>query len=152
MKGQSRTARNLRGCRSAATSPVRSGSPRRAGAITGRSTSRRWPPSSSRRRLALEIGRRNTAAIGTCSLLAAFLDGQEVDAGTAAEVGYAAALGLRCFGLRTDLRQAGEPGVRINLQLESFILESGGTISGTLDELVAALQGAVAGAPARRAS
>ena len=51
-----------------------------------------------------------------------------------------------------DLRQAGEPGVRINLQLESFILESGGTISGTLDELVAALQGAVAGAPARRAS
>jgi nucleoside 2-deoxyribosyltransferase len=106
----------------------------------------------SRRRLALEIGRRNTAAIGTCSLLAAFLDGQEVDAGTAAEVGYAAALGLRCFGLRTDLRQAGEPGVRINLQLESFILESGGTISGTLDELVAALQGAVARAPARRAS
>lgn len=88
---------------------------------------------------ALTIGRRNAAAIRSCSLLAALLDGQEVDAGTAAEVGYAAALGLRCFGLRTDLRQSGEPGVPVNLQLAAFIADSGGRIVTTLPELVEAL-------------
>src|SRR3954451_4937898 len=61
---------------------------------------------------ALEIGRRNAEAIRGCRMLVAHLDGQEVDSGTAAEVGFGAALGLRCFGLRTDLRQSGEPGAR----------------------------------------
>jgi nucleoside 2-deoxyribosyltransferase len=91
------------------------------------------------RELALEIGRRNARAIRSCNLLVAYLDGQEVDSGTAAEVGYAAAIGLTCFGWRSDLRQAGEPGVRVNLQLESFILDSGGAIAVTLDELLVAL-------------
>lgn len=91
------------------------------------------------RELALEIGRRNTAAIRRSSLLAAYLDGQEPDAGTVAEIGYAAGCGLRCFGLRTDLRQSGEPGVSVNLQVESFIVASGGTIAGSLDELVGVL-------------
>lgn len=86
-----------------------------------------------------EIGRRNAAAIRTCSLLAAYLDGQEIDSGTAAEVGFAAALGIRCFGWRGDLRRAGEPGARLNLQLESFIVQSGGAIVATLAELVRAL-------------
>ncbi|HZE03667.1 MAG TPA: nucleoside 2-deoxyribosyltransferase [Solirubrobacteraceae bacterium] len=94
--------------------------------------------------LGLEIGRRNAAAIRTCSLLAAYLDGQEVDSGTAAEVGYAAALGLRCFGWRSDLREAGEPGSRLNLQLEAFILDSGGILAATLAELVQALGAAAA--------
>lgn len=94
------------------------------------------------RDIALEIGRRNTEAIRSCTLLAAHLDGQEADAGTVAEVGYAAALGLTCFGLRTDLRQSGELGVAVNLQVEAFILESGGRIAGSLDELVRALAGA----------
>lgn len=89
--------------------------------------------------LALDIGRRNAAAIRTCALLVAYLDGQEVDSGTAAEVGYAAALGLTCFGWRSDLRQTGEPGARLNLQLEAFILDSGGILAGTLEELVHAL-------------
>ena len=92
------------------------------------------------RELALEIGRRNADAIRSCRLLVAQLDGQEVDSGTAAEVGYAAALGLTCFGWRTDLRDAGEPGVRVNLQLESFIAESGGEITGSLDGLLSALR------------
>jgi len=91
------------------------------------------------RELALEIGARNADAIRSCSLLAALLDGQELDSGTAAEVGYAAALGLRCFGLRTDLRQAGEPGVTVNLQVEAFIAASGGTIVTTLEALVGVL-------------
>ncbi len=92
------------------------------------------------RELALEIGRRNAGAIRSCTLLVAHLDGQEVDSGTAAEVGYAAALGVTCVGWRSDLRQAGEPGVRVNLQLESFIVESGGEIAGSLAELLTVLR------------
>ena len=88
---------------------------------------------------ALEIGRRNAEAIRGCTLLAAHLDGQEVDAGAAAEVGFATALGLRCFGLRTDLRQSGEPGVSVNLQVEHFLVASGGSLCTSLDALVAAL-------------
>jgi nucleoside 2-deoxyribosyltransferase len=91
------------------------------------------------REFALEIGRRNAEAIRGCSLLAAFLDGQEPDSGTVAEVGFAAALGLKCFGLRSDLRQTGEAGVSVNLQVESFIVHSGGFIAPTLDDLVSAL-------------
>jgi hypothetical protein len=91
------------------------------------------------RELALKIGRRNATAIRSCALLVAHLDGQEVDSGTAAEVGYACGLGLTCFGWRSDLRQAGEPGVHVNLQLESFIVDSGGMIAPTLSELLSAL-------------
>ena len=91
------------------------------------------------RELALEIGRRNLEAIRSAERLVALLDGQELDSGTVVEVGYAAALGLRCDGLRTDGRQAGEPGVAVNLQVEAVIAESGGAIATTLDELVASL-------------
>ena len=94
--------------------------------------------------LALTVGRRNVEAIRSCRLLTAHLDGQEVDAGTAAEVGYAAALGLRCFGLRADLRQSGEEGVEVNLQLATFISDSGGRILATLPQLVQALADAAA--------
>jgi nucleoside 2-deoxyribosyltransferase len=87
----------------------------------------------------IEVGARNGAAIRSAQLLIAQLDGQEVDAGTAAEVGYAAALGLACLGVRSDLRSSGEPGMRVNLQLEAFIVLSGGFIAGSLDELVAQL-------------
>ena len=88
---------------------------------------------------AIEVGKRNATAIRGSQLLIAQLDGQEVDAGTAAEVGYAAALGLPCLGVRSDLRASGEPGMRVNLQLEAFIVLSGGFIAGSLDELVARL-------------
>jgi nucleoside 2-deoxyribosyltransferase len=91
------------------------------------------------RAFGIEVGARNAAAIRSAALLIAQLDGQEVDAGTAAEVGYAAALGLPCLGVRSDLRSSGEPGMRVNLQLEAFIVLSGGFIAGSLDELVAQL-------------
>ncbi|HVF79510.1 MAG TPA: nucleoside 2-deoxyribosyltransferase [Solirubrobacteraceae bacterium] len=87
----------------------------------------------------IEVGGRNAAAIYSSHMLIAHLDGQEIDAGTAAEVGYAAALGLPCLGIRTDLRASGEPGMHVNLQLEAFIVLSGGFIAGSLDELVARL-------------
>jgi nucleoside 2-deoxyribosyltransferase len=93
------------------------------------------------REFAQEIGRRNIEAIRSSQLLVAVLDGQELDPGTAAEVGYASALGLICFGLRTDSRQTGESGATVNLQVEAFILASGGRITTTpsaLREAVAA--------------
>jgi nucleoside 2-deoxyribosyltransferase len=91
------------------------------------------------RALALDVGDRNAAAIRSCTLLAACLEGQEADSGTVVEVGYACGLGLACFGLRSDLRLAGEPGVALNLQVESLIVASGGEIATSLDALVAAL-------------
>ena len=94
------------------------------------------------RELLLSIGRRNIEAIQRCSLLAAHLDGQELDSGTVAELGFATGRGLRCFGLRTDIREHGEAGTTMNLQVESFILESGGRICTSLEELVAALAAA----------
>ena len=96
----------------------------------------------SRREFWLEVGRRNAEAIDSCDLLAAVLDGQEVDSGTASEVGYASGRGVKCFGLRTDLRQCGEPNMAVNLQVESFIEQSGGAVAGSLEELVAALAAA----------
>jgi nucleoside 2-deoxyribosyltransferase len=97
------------------------------------------------REIALEIGRRNVEAIRSSELLVAQLDGQEADSGTVAELGFAAGLGLRCFGIRSDLRQAGEPGVPLNLQVATFVAESGGTIEASLDALVARLREQLAG-------
>lgn len=91
------------------------------------------------REFGIEVGARNAAAIVSAALLIAQLDGQEVDAGTAAEVGYAAALGLPCLAIRSDLRASGEPGMRVNLQLEAFVVLSGGFVTTSLDELVGRL-------------
>lgn len=97
------------------------------------------------RQLALEIGLRNARAIESCELLVAHLDGQEVDSGTAAEVGFAAARGLRCLGLRSDLRESGEPGMAVNLQVEYFIVSSGGRVCTGLSELLGELAGLTPG-------
>jgi nucleoside 2-deoxyribosyltransferase len=86
--------------------------------------------------LVLEVGRRNAEAIRGCALLVACLDGPDVDSGTAAEVGYAAALDIRCLGLRTDLRETGERGAIVNLQVQSFIVHSGGLIAASLEDLL----------------
>jgi nucleoside 2-deoxyribosyltransferase len=92
------------------------------------------------RELLTDVGRRNSEAIRASTLLVAFLDGQEHDAGTVAELGYAAGLGKRCFGLRSDLRRIGDETVGLNLQVESFVIESGGKIVASLAELVDALR------------
>ena len=94
--------------------------------------------------LVAEVGARNVDAIRSADLLAANLDGQEVDSGTASEVGFATGVGVRCFGLRTDLRQSGEAGAHVNLQVEAFIVASGGHIVGSLEALVDALRAASA--------
>lgn len=87
----------------------------------------------------LDVGLRNAQAIRSADLVVAVLDGQEADSGTCAEVGYAVGLGKRCVGLRTDLRQAGEPGMALNLQVEAFVVQSGGVVCASLDELVSVL-------------
>jgi nucleoside 2-deoxyribosyltransferase len=92
------------------------------------------------REMMLDIGRRNMEAIRSSDLLAALLDGQEPDSGTVAELGYAVALGKTCFGLRSDLRQAGEEGATVNLQVETLVVESGGQIVPTLGQLIDALR------------
>jgi len=83
----------------------------------------------------LEVGRRNAEAIRGCRLLVACLDGSDVDSGTASEVGYASALGIRCHGVRTDLRESGERGAIVNLQVLSFIVHSGGAVASSLETL-----------------
>ena len=98
------------------------------------------------REVLFEIGRRNIRAIRSSPLLVAVLDGQEPDSGTVAELGYAAALGKRCFGLRSDRRQAGDEGAVVNLQVETFILDSGGIIATTLADLAGVLRRTVHGA------
>lgn len=90
--------------------------------------------------MSLEIGRRNIEAIRRSQLLVACLDGQEPDSGTVAEVGFAAGLGITCFGLRSDFRESGERGVVVNLQVAAFIHHSGGQILATLDELLLAVR------------
>ena len=67
------------------------------------------------------IAQRNSEAISGSELLIAQLDGQEVDSGTAAEIGYAVGLGKVALGVRSDLRQAGEPEMVVNLQIEGLI-------------------------------
>jgi nucleoside 2-deoxyribosyltransferase len=93
----------------------------------------------------LEIGVMNLDAIDSCQLLAAVLEGQEADSGTVGEVGWAARGGLTCFGLRSDMRQAGEPDMALNLQVEALVLRSGGHVVSRLADLVAALDVAARG-------
>lgn len=102
------------------------------------------------RELWLEVGRRNTDAIRSSAVLVALLDGQEPDSGTVAELGYAAALGKPCFGLRSDLRRCGEDEMALNLQVEAFVLESGGQIVGSLADLVSVLRRALSEQPGGR--
>jgi nucleoside 2-deoxyribosyltransferase len=114
----------------------------------------KWDPSNNpwkdarseeeRRDISLRLGRQNAKDIEGCDWLVAYLDGQEPDSGTVVEVGYAAGLRKKCFGLRSDTRQAGEPGVRLNLQVETIIVDSGGAVYKTLDALVEGLRAQLA--------
>ncbi len=83
-----------------------------------------------------KIGIRNEKAIRNTDLLIAVLDGQEVDSGVAAEVGFAYGIGKKIIGYRGDFRIAGENlGLKVNLQLQTFIENSHGTIVTSLKEL-----------------
>jgi nucleoside 2-deoxyribosyltransferase len=88
------------------------------------------------RRLNVEIGGNNRAAIDRCDLVFAVLDGVDVDSGTAAEIGYAFAKGKPILGYRGDFRlSADNEGSIVNLQVEYFIRQSGGDIITAVAEL-----------------
>lgn len=76
-----------------------------------------------------EIAKRNKDAIDSSDMILAILDGQDVDSGTASEIGYAFANGKKILGYRGDIRLCGDnEGAVVNLQVEYFITESGGKI------------------------
>ena len=85
-------------------------------------------------------GRRNEELIRASSAVLALLDGADVDSGTAAEIGFAAALGIPIIGLRLDFRPSGDnEATVVNLQVAHFIEASGGRIVRVLADAVAAL-------------
>lgn len=88
-------------------------------------------------RINTELGRANTERIDRSDAVFAILDGVDVDSGTAAEIGYAFARGKVVCGLRTDFRLAGDNlGAIVNLQVQYFIEESGGSVVTTAAELI----------------
>jgi nucleoside 2-deoxyribosyltransferase len=92
-------------------------------------------------RLDMEIGATNRAAIDRAHAVLAVLDGADVDSGTAAEIGYAFALGKPIVGYRGDWRICSDnEGATVNLQVEYFIRESGGTIVTTVNDLPRAIR------------
>jgi hypothetical protein len=84
--------------------------------------------------ISAEIGAANSRGIEETSVLVASLEGQSIDAGSLAELIHALP-NHRCFVLRTDLRQAGEPGSRFDLQVEHFMRERNAEVASSLAEL-----------------
>ena len=84
------------------------------------------------------IGRRNMEMLERARGVFAVLDGVDVDSGTAAEIGFAAARGLPVVGLRTDWRRTGDnDGATVNLQVEFFIRVNSGAVFRELDAATA---------------
>lgn len=82
-----------------------------------------------------EIAVNNTNGIIRSDGLFAVLDGTDVDSGTAAEIGFAAALGKPVTAYRGDFRMAGDnEGSIVNLQVAYFIYRAGGKITSSLAE------------------
>ncbi|MGO9872529.1 MAG: nucleoside 2-deoxyribosyltransferase [Acidimicrobiia bacterium] len=86
------------------------------------------------------LGARNAQLIDDCNAVLAVLDGCDVDSGTAAEIGYAAAKHKPVVGLRCDHRVTGDnEAALVNLQVEWFIIESGGRLETNLGAALVAL-------------
>ncbi len=64
---------------------------------------------------------KNEAGIRKSDIVAAVLDGTDVDSGTAWEIGYAYALGKPVLGIRTDFRTLGIEGT-VNLMIERSVI------------------------------
>jgi len=87
-----------------------------------------------------KLGARNARLIDDCNAVLAVLDGSDVDSGTAAEIGYAAAKHKPVVGLRCDHRVTGDnEAALVNLQVEWFIFESGGRLETDLGAALIAL-------------
>lgn len=92
------------------------------------------------RAMSRAIGARNRRLLAEADAVLAVLDGPDVDSGTAGEIGWAAAHHTPVIGLRTDLRLADHEAAAVNLQVEDFVVASGGRLVTTLDEALAALE------------
>jgi nucleoside 2-deoxyribosyltransferase len=92
-------------------------------------------------RMSRSIGERNRTLLAAADAVLAVLDGPDVDSGTAAEVGWAAAQRIPVIGWRSDFRLADHEAAPVNLQVEDFVRVSGGRIVVTFDEAMAALDG-----------
>lgn len=80
-------------------------------------------------------GRLDLAMVDAGAAVLASLDGPVVDDGTAVEIGYAHKAGKLIVGLRTDIRIASDnEGSRVNLMIETCVVDSGGIMTGSLDE------------------
>ena len=73
-------------------------------------------------------------ALKTCDVVLAVLDGLEVDAGVAYEMGYAKALGKPIIGLRTDYRTFSKV-EEVNLMLEVPLVKICKTVDEVTDSL-----------------
>jgi nucleoside 2-deoxyribosyltransferase len=88
------------------------------------------------------IGQRNIEMLERANGLFAWLDGVDLDSGTASEVGFACARGIPIVGVRTDARMAGDNlAAVVNLQVLAFLRHSGGELYSSASEGVAALDG-----------
>jgi nucleoside 2-deoxyribosyltransferase len=102
-------------------------------------------PVSEARREALRLmnrrlGEANAACIEAADAMLAILDGVDVDSGTAAEIGFAAAARKPIVGLRLDTRQTGDnEGARVNIQVEWFIFSSGGDLVESVEQATSLL-------------
>jgi nucleoside 2-deoxyribosyltransferase len=93
------------------------------------------------RALNAEIAATNLTALDDAMAVVAVLDGADVDSGTAAEIGYAFARNKIIVGYRGDFRLgADNEGGIVNLQVEFFIRESGGTIVTRYEDLASSLR------------
>ncbi len=87
------------------------------------------------------LGESNRGGIDESDVLVAALDGPDVDSGTASEIGYAYACGKKIFGYRGDTHLTGEnEAASVNLQIQYWIVESGGQIVRTIPDLLAGLK------------
>ncbi len=88
----------------------------------------------------LTQGRYDLGLIDESEAVLASLDGQDVDSGTALEIGYGFARGLLIVGLRTDVRRCSDnEGCTVNLMIEACIVDSGGILTDSLADAVAFL-------------
>jgi len=93
------------------------------------------------RKLNRVIGKNNEQAIIKSKGIVAILDGVDVDSGTATEIGFGYAQRNPILGYRGDFRlSADNEGSIVNLQVEYFILESGGRVVTSLDDLTKSLR------------
>ena len=87
--------------------------------------------------IATQIGKANEEAIRASDIVVGVLDGAELDSGAVSEIGFAAALGKKCYGLRTDFRNSGDfDGIPINLQVLYWIESSGGKLFRLISEIL----------------